>query len=355
MNFHVEYPRTEPLRRPDSHSPGAPKFSVRWDKPVASIVSDYIAVQHAADDRDTPVAFFQRVRDAMGRANGPDSFEELRHRDQAGWVNSIVVAYWTDATKYEAWRREDRFNHWLSEPERERGDSGYWRETFVVPYDRHETIFSERFYTAGIARTDRGSLQPMYVAGYFGAMRDRIPLAAIDPLRSPCAHAPARDYRGGPKKRIRVTLPINVVAIRSGQYWAMAEAEQLSDYETNLQPKLEAGMQSLKDAPDETGCLVLRDLVNLDADGNERRETSKYGYFLSLAKLEEWSAGHAKHLDIFKHALAMRRKYGDRRSVVTWHEVFVLGSSPILEYVNCHAETGLLPYASSWGSAVMPT
>jgi aldoxime dehydratase len=47
----------------------------------------------------------------------------------------------------------------------------------------------------------------------------------------------------------------------------------------------------------------------------------------------------------------MRRKYGAERSVVTWHEVFVLGTAPAFEYLNCHIETGLLPFAHLWGSA----
>lgn len=353
MSFHIEYPREIPARRPGEFTPGAPKFQVRWRAPVTTVVADYIAVQRPLLDADAERAFFDKARAAFESPWGPDCFDEVRCTDEAGFANSIVIAYWVDLTRYAIWKYRDAFNGWFASAEREKEAVGYWRETLVVPYDRIETIFSEPYYRAGIARTKDCELEPMYVAGYFGAMRDRLPISAVDPLDSPHGdEAPEGTFDAGAGRRIRIDVPPNVVNIRSGQYWAQAEGEQLDDYHANLQPKLETGMAYLKDHAGTTGCLSLRSLVALDGDGNELRETSKHGYFLSLAPLERWAAGHKSHLDIFRHALAKRRQYGAERSVVTWHEVFVIGTTPSFEYVNCHAGTGLLRFAQAWGSGV---
>jgi aldoxime dehydratase len=85
-------------------------------------------------------------------------------------------------------------------------------------------------------------------------------------------------------------------------------------------------------------------MSNLNAHGEELAETSSLAYFLSLEHLERWAASHETHLDIYRHAIAMNRKFGSKREVITWHEVFVLSGSAAFQYVNCHADTGLLPY-----------
>lgn len=352
MRFHIEYERTVPERRHNGFRPDKPKFSVRWDMPVTAVISDYLAVQHGGADAVVERAFFERARAGFDEPWGPDCHEELRHTGANGLTDSVVVAYWTDVTRHAMWKRTSSFNAWWNASDRELDGVGYWRETVSVPYDRFETIFSEPYYRVGVGRTARSELADTYTAGYFGAMRDRLPISAIDALESPYGDAvPEASYAALRSRRIRIDLPPNVVSIRSGQYWQQAEGEQLADYYDNLQPKLEAGMQHLVAHPDTSGCLLLRPLVNLGKHGEALRETSKHGYFLSLGHLERWSESHQTHLDIFRHALAMRRKYGAERSVVTWHEVFVLGTAPAFEYLNCHIETGLLPFAHLWGSA----
>lgn len=354
MNFHVTFPRTIPERRPGQFQPAAPKFNVRWTKPVTSVISDYIAIQHPATDRYAERDFIERARNDFDHAFGPDCYEELRHHGPDGLYDTVVVAYWTDLTRYAVWKKTSAFNAWWRSLDREKESVGYWRETLIVPYERFETIFAEQYYRVGVARTNDSEMAETYTAGYFGAMRDRLPISAIDALESPYGDdSPEPDFSVGSPHRIRIDVPANVVSIRSGQYWQKAESEQLEDYLDNLQPKLETGMSYLVDHPEDSGCLSLRPLVNLDAQGNELRETCKHGYFLSLELLERWSESHKSHLDIFKHALAMRRKYGAARSVVTWHEVFVLSAMPSFEYINCDPSTGLLRFANDWGTGAV--
>jgi aldoxime dehydratase len=104
-----------------------------------------------------------------------------------------------------------------------------------------------------------------------------------------------------------------------------------------------AGMKYLVENKQETGTLSLRIMTNLDDDRAERRETSVYAHFLSLAPLDQWAEFSPSHLAIYDHAIAKNRQYKQDRQFVSWHEVFVLPFGEF-EYVNCHPRTGLLPY-----------
>lgn len=344
MSFHLEYPRTIPPRKPAGHVPAAPRYSVRWPSLMTAIISDYLGLQ----GRDLPWsaqdAFFARARDAFAAANGPDCFEIMRCVDEAGLTNAIVVAYWLDPVKHARWAAASPLIAWFRDDARLAGPDGVWRETIVVPYDRHETIYSEPSYKAGVARTAAAELSPITTNGYFGAARDRLPISAVDPLDSPFGdRAPAARPHIGFGQRLQVAAPVNMVALRSGQYWAHADAEQLADYTDTMRPKLMRGMRHLMDNKAETGTLSLRIMTNLDDDGTERRETSVYAHFLSLKPLEAWSESHSTHLAIYHHAIKMNRHYKQARQFVSWHEVFVLTSGEF-EYVNCHPGTGLRPY-----------
>ena len=185
----------------------------------------------------------------------------------------------------------------------------------------------------------------MTTNGYFGAARDRMPVSAIDPLESPLGQTlPARREAASQGSRLRVQPPLNLVAIRSGQFWVNAQSEQRTDYLDRLQPKLLRGMKYLEDNKEASGCLSIRNMSNLDSAGDEIAETSTLAYFLSLGHLERWAESHETHLDIYRHAIAMNRKFGAKREVTTWHEVFALSGAASFEYVNCHPSTGLLPY-----------
>ncbi|CCF00971.1 putative phenylacetaldoxime dehydratase (plasmid) [Sinorhizobium fredii HH103] len=344
MVFHFEYDRTIPERRPQGHQPAAPRHALRWTKPITAIISDYFAIQGRDLDWEVQEAFFRDARRSFAGPDGPETSEIMRTRDEAGYVNAVIVGYWTDPVKHARFCLNSPLLAWLANEARLLEPFGSWRETVSVPYDRHETIYSENWYRIGIGRTADSVVVPITTNGFFGAARDRIPLSAVDPLESPFgASVPrAREVRGK-GQRLFVQAPLNMVTLRSGQYWAHADIEQLTDYVENMRPRLMTGMNYLLENKEETGTLELRVLTNLEDDGTERRETSVVAHFLSLAHLEQWAASHKTHLDIYRHAIAMNRKYKEERRFVSWHELFV-SQSAIFEYVNCHPGTGLLPY-----------
>ncbi|MFG1361649.1 phenylacetaldoxime dehydratase family protein [Xanthobacter versatilis] len=343
MVFHVEYPRIVPERRPPGHEPAAPRFSLRWEQPVGLVVCAYFGLQGQDLAWDEQKAFFDRLQTSFG-TDGPVAHEIMRMHDETGAVNAILVAYWLDATAHARWERNSPFMAWFRDPARLEGTRGVWRETMHVPYDRHETIYSTPGYVIGLARTPGATRVPITTNGYFGAMRDRMPVSAIDTLESPLGAMPPRRAPDSHGRRLTAAFPLNLISIRSGQYWEGAGNEQTADYIDNLQPKLMRGMAHLSSHPEQTGTLTLRIMTNLDAEGRPRAETSVHGYFLSMAHLEEWSRSHETHLDIYRHAIAMNRLYKEKREVFTWHEVFALLPGAHAEYANCHGGTGLLPY-----------
>lgn len=347
MVFHIEYDRTVPERRPSGHQPAAPRNALRWTKPISAIISDYFAIQAVKLEKAQQDAFFQRARNAFSEPHGPDCSEIMSTMDEAGYTNAVVVAYWTDPVRHARWEQLSSLTAWLRDDDRLTATYGVWRETISVPYDRHETIYSENWYKIGIGRTENSTIVPITDNGYFGAARDRIPLSAIDLLESPYddieSMPRAKSTVIGKGQRLSVRAPVNMVTLRSGQYWAHANGEQLDDYVENMQPRLMAGMDHLRTHKEETGTLTLRVLTNLDEAGDELRETSTMAHFLSMAHLEKWAASHKTHLNIYKHAIAMKRKYKEDRELVTWHELFV-SVSATFEYVNCHPGSGLLPF-----------
>lgn len=344
MVFHLSYPRLLPERRPPGHEPAAPRFSLRWEQPVPLIVSDYFALQGQDLSWPEQAAFFARLRDSFAQ-DGPDAHEIMRATDETGATSAILVAYWLDATRHARWALASPFMAWFRAPERAGEARGLWRETLLVPYDRHETIYSAPGYAIGLGRTPGATRQPITMNGYFGAARDRMPVSAVDALESPLGTTlPPRRPPQGLGRRLRAAFPLNLIAIRSGQYWEGADAAQLADYRENLQPKLMRGMRHLVEHPEETGTVSLRIMTNLNPDGTERAETSVLAYVLTLEQLERWARSHETHLDIYRHAIAMNRLHKERRAVVTWHEVFALLPGLSGEYVNCHGGTGLLPY-----------
>ena len=343
--FHVEYPRVLPARRPPDYTPRAPRYSLRWREPVASVVADYVGIQRSELPWPEQRAFLDRIGAAFDHPDGPAAHEFLRCTDDAGFVNAIVVAYWTDSTAHARWSAHSEAMAWFRSADRLTEAAGYWRETIAVGYERLETIYSRPDYRIGLGRTPDTVIEGITTNGYPGAARDRLPISAVDELASPWDGPPVPRPVRSAGRRLRAVTPHNMAALRSGQYWAGAGPEQLTDYVENLEPKLLAGMSYLVENKEKSGTLALRIMRNIDEAGGDRAETSVAAYFLSLAHLEGWAASHPTHEAIYEHAIEMALKYGDRREVVTWHELMVLPSCATFEYVNCHPETGLLPYA----------
>ncbi|QRP47954.1 phenylacetaldoxime dehydratase family protein [Amycolatopsis sp. FDAARGOS 1241] len=102
--------------------------------------------------------------------------------DETGRALTVVVAYWTSTAVHARWTFGSAWRDWWESPARLQDGVGYWRETVVSPYDRHETVYSRPNYRAGFARTPGAQLVEITHNGYFGAARgtaSRFPRSTI--------------------------------------------------------------------------------------------------------------------------------------------------------------------------------
>ena len=113
----------------------------------------------------------------------------------------------------------------------------------------------------------------------------------------------------------------------------------------NVHPTLIKGMNFIRDNPLETGCCTNRFADEVDLAGNPQKKTFGCAYFLTLAHLEQWAEHHPTHLAIFGNFFKMVKYFNFQLDLKLWHEVSVLpGDNQLFEYVNCHPNTGLLPW-----------
>lgn len=339
-----KFERTIALRMPPNHNPVIQRYSARLPSGISTIASTYFGVQ-ARNPADIEASdFVPWLRSVLMAANAPDACDFARYDDRWGFRNLLCAAYWLEWEAFYQWHRQPAVRQWWDSSERTREKTGYWIEALRVPVERIETILFPS-YRAGLARCSGIDLEPIQESGYFGAMRDRIPIAAIDPLEPPVAELSPFTERDTAFARWQVNIPPNLVSIRSGVRWARCGAEQMQAYEEKLRPALDGGMEYLRTHARETGCCSLRQVRIVDGHGAEAMEGYSHGYFLSLGHLERWAHHHETHLAIYWQAMADRKKYLDRLELGTFHEVFVLDpTGHIFEYVNCHPGTGLLPF-----------
>ncbi|RMX06607.1 phenylacetaldoxime dehydratase family protein [Corticibacter populi] len=342
--MNVELPRLFPRRKPEGFTPAVQRWSARFPSGCTALHVGFFAVQiPAASGGGTfaaDAAYDTWRQQAFGGPHAPISVDHASYQDDAGALNRVTAAYWTDSAAFMAWCHSPELGGWWSQAERENADAGYWREMLTVPLERLETLYWSD-YPAALSKAL--PVDPATYSGYFGAMRDRIALAAIDPLDGAAALPPARPVEA--RRRYLVVPPHNLAMIRSASYWGRCDAEQQADYEQKLRDPLAQGMDYLRSHPSESGCCSLRFQRTEDATGQLQPETHALAYFLSLGDLERWAEGHASHKVIFDAAIARYQKYGAQNQLRTWHEVFVLPrEGQHFEYINCHCATGLLPF-----------
>jgi aldoxime dehydratase len=335
-----------PRFMPPDWRPPAPAWSASFARQATPVVMAYYGTQLKSADA---VGAERRLAKFFESIDAPANVETASYVDRAGCRNLLSSAYWTDPVRYESWRRSSGFAAWWSDPARQHDPQGYFREILTVAPDRFETIFT-RDCLVGVAKTSKCPVVgPIREHNYWGSMRDRLAASVNDDLRS--VHGdrlPRLGSTATARRRLRVTVPENLAVIRSGQDWTDCAGSELAQYDESVRPALTEGMSFLRDHPDETGCCDLRFAEETDRSGSPLKKSFGLGYFLTLGHLEKWASTHPTHLAIFARFLTMVREHGSDLKLKLWHEVSVLpAADQVFEYINCHPETGLLPYFPS--------
>lgn len=336
--------RIFPMSRPAGHVPPIARYSSRFDHAPDRLAVLFVGMAAKEDDRAAR-AMTDFLTVACGGPDAPSYFDRATFIDADGRRNRMAALYWPDRTAYSRWVGAPEVALWRTGRRALAEDFAQWWEPASTVPDKAETIaFAE--YRRGLSACPFSRLEQMGETGYWGAARDRIPASAWDRLEGEVATlAPLPAPPPAHGQRLAIRPPAGLTVIRSGVSWAACGPEQRESYERNVRPKLDAGMDYLRENPVETGCPALRQVVLTDAVGQPLEEAYSLGLFISLHHLEAWAKDHPTHLAIYHRAMAERRKYQDALELRTYNEIYVLDADALdFEYVNCPPSAGLIPY-----------
>lgn len=340
---HLRCPRSRTMRVDEDYVPPYPSWSARATASVEQVVMGYFGVQyHAPGDRGRAWAALRQIVSHFDADDGPGHHDLAQGGDADGCDTLVAIAYWRDPARFARWRDGEVVRAWWASEQRLHDGLGYFRELMSPRVERFETAFSTPDRLEGIGVVMGGISGEIQEHGYWGSMRDRIPLAQTDAMKpsgAPCVIAGAP----GPGRRVRVAGHENVALIRSGQEWTDTAGQERALYLNDMEPVLREGMDFLRDAGTAIGCYGNRYLRHVDGAGQPLEKSFGLSVWRSLADMERWSESHPTHVAIFGTFMRMVQALGGQLQLRLYHEVSVLrADEQDYEYVNCHPRTGLL-------------
>ncbi|KAJ2977632.1 hypothetical protein NQ176_g4261 [Zarea fungicola] len=350
---HLRQERALQPKTPHNYSPPFPAYCARFAEKTKNLAMAVIGAQFKsvnAESRDS-VDILNSFLSPSNCADSPPSFSEMSSfTDRTGFYNIAIIAYWSSSDSYQRWVDGSGFGSWWTLLNPEEQTHGWFLEVFLPPIERFETVFSSDTSPEGAAHMQESFSAPIREHGYWGSMRDRLPISQTHTLNGEQARLTC--IQGGTPKvlneRIKVPGKENIAVIRSGQDWMSTTESERELYLTTMNPILVKGMNFLSDHGREVGCYNCRlmDIIDPATKKADKDRTFGLAYFDELASLERWSREHKTHLDIFGGFLKYTKTLDNVITLKLFHEVLVLEpEQQIFEYVCCHERTGML---DSW-------
>ncbi|AFR28936.1 phenylacetaldoxime dehydratase family protein [Arthrobacter sp. Rue61a] len=346
---HFTVKRTRPKRAGAGYTPPYPSYSVRFAEGVSNLVCAFLGVQSRA-----PLSHEAKVASAgmwelCANEDAPMSREHAVHTDEQGFDNQVIIAYWDDVEAYGRWFKKHRDA--LIGAGLEPSDYGRWIEAVTPEARRFETLYSSNTFPEGAARMATGGFTgEIQEHGYWGSMRDRLPIAqtdALEPVGDPVV----------PRNPgiVRVEPHDNLAVIRSGQDWSLCDDAERASYFSDVEPQLKAGMDFLTTEGASIGCYANRYMTSSDGNGNVLEQSFGLSFWHSLEDMERWAESHPTHVAIFRSAMTFLQANAGARLRLS-HEVAVVSrDQQYYEYNNCHAGTGMLGARRPLGTATLGT
>lgn len=336
-------PRTQPRRIDDDYAPPFLAWTARADPAMGQVVMAYCGVQSRGEEhRAAALSTLAGITAGFASADGPLHHDLAHGEDAAGYDNWVAIAYWSDPAAFERWRARPEIRDWWADPVRLDGPIGCFREILMPTAPGFETLFSAQDRMEGIGVMMGGrSDEPIQEHGYWGSMRERLPLGQTDAL------VPSDDVAliaGAPGhgRRARLRGHRHLAVIRSGQDWTDTSGRERSLYLDDMEPILRVGMDFLRDHGGGIGCYANRYMHAIDASGASIEKSFGYSQWRSLAALEAWAESHPTHVAIFGTFMRIVGELRGQLQLRLYHEVSVLQSTQQdYEYVNCHPATGM--------------
>lgn len=318
-----------------------------WESKLPSDLDAVICYIGSQGNDDDGAEFRKRLAGTVPTSKKNCHVEYARFADRSGSLNTVAITYWRNPADFRRWRdgslEDDLISSALAH-----GKTGLWVENFPIAHRDIETLFSSDDQTPGIAIFGDDEVALTELHGYYGSMRDRLISSNDSNHESPIASLKKDASGKKASETLKIAAPRNLCAIRSGQDWSQCSGQQRDFYLNEIAPVLRAGMDHLKNNPEETGCIDCRFMSETDAAGAMLDRTFGYAIFRDIADLEAWAKSHPTHLAIFDKFMEYAVAFDNKIDLRLWHEVLVLPQPETFTYVNCSPETGLLPFFHSW-------
>jgi aldoxime dehydratase len=343
---HLQCPRTQPSRVDAGYVPSYPCWTARADSTVEQVVMGYFGVQSRGPAaHGIACRALMQIVAGFAADDGPGHHDLTHYVDAAGYDNMIAIAYWRSPAAFGRWRDSSAVANWWNDPARLTDGVGYFREILSPRTEHFETMFNTPDDAEGIGRVMDGMSTPFREHGYWGSMRERIPLAQTDAL------TPGGQLQGHTDAtqagRVRLSGHSNVAVIRSGQQWSRTTGRERELYLQEMEPVLARGMLFLRDHGRDIGCYSNRYMHHIDNAGQRQEKSFGLSFWRSLGDMEQWAESHPTHVEIFGTFLRMVQALDFQLALSVYHEVSVLKpDEQDYEYINCHSGTGLLPAAT---------
>lgn len=338
---HLRCPRTRTRRVSDKWKPPVPMFSARGKETVQQLVMAYFGVQAKGDEMKGKLcAAYQKILETFKVDDGPARHDLVQFTDAQGYHTLIAVAYWDEPAIYQRWSSSPQVTSWWASDDRLKEGVGYFREVLSPRMEQFETIFThEHGPLEGVSILLGSMSEPIIEHGYWGSMRDRLPLSQTDTME-PSGTLAVKQGTPALGGRIIVSGHQNLALIRSGEDWSLTEGEERRTWFEDIEPVLHEGMNYLRDDGIEAGCYCNRYCHHIDENGNQLEKGFGVSLWRSLSHLETWAESHHTHLQIFVTFNRLAKKF---KNLTLYHEVSVFdAANQYFEYINCHPKTGLL-------------
>jgi aldoxime dehydratase len=340
---HLRVVRTvPPTRNPPVGNSEFDSFSHLLPETVEALSIAYIGVQSAAagwEQLVTAIRVFDRDLDRNG---GPDHRDRARYVDMAGYKTIMIAAYWLEPSVFGRWWSEDGVK-WV-DPKRPHDGFGRFVEVLQPSVDRLETIVSSAEGREGFGAIAQCISPAICEHGYWGSMRDRLPITQI----STVTRGEAGPILSSGNRVNVVRLDANACVIRSGQDYSDTRGEERKYYLEHVEPALRRGMDFLRDAGLPIGCYVNRYVGIVDANFNPTEKSYAVSWWVDMAALEAWAKTHPTHVAIFGSFMQHMARFNQDARLRLYHEVMVPDAgAQEFRYLDCHSRTGVLAAASS--------
>lgn len=346
ISEHLRCPRTRlPGHTPD-YVPPNPGYTARFGTVQQQIAMVYVGAQFRDPEGEALAQAAVRTW-AEGDEHAPDHYDVALGTDASGYATLLWAAYWRDPASFDRWRTGSSFAQWWGSDERLNEPCGWFMEVAQPRAERFETLFSNPEGFEGMGRLAEHMSGEVQEHGYWGSMRDRLAASQYDALGSSAIWVAPRPV---PHARIAFSRSENIALIRSGQDWGATQGKERDLYQHEVEPVLRKGMEFLDSTGGlAAGCLANRYLRVLDSAFQPTLKSYGLSWWSNLEKMEQWAQGHSTHSSIFGTFMRMVQAMDFNIALRLSHEVSVLrADEQRFEYLNCHAQTGLL--RAAWGA-----